>query len=190
MKSNTTFMACCGLFCSFIAGAATANDTPVNLNIHGQLVNVPQDICHIELSKDSMAFTNAANTLPKQGEYNSWYVTPLLISVKSKNIYNFDNTCGVLIANGHLGIKVIGIPGDAENDTLANTMAGDSAAQGVGINLFTDPDTTQKINSFIDMSKAGFSGHTLISVGMVRLNGKTVTPGDIQSSVTFELVTL
>ncbi|CCJ71708.1 hypothetical protein BN137_1053 [Cronobacter condimenti 1330] len=69
-------------------------------------------------------------------------------------------------------------------------MAGDSAAQGVGINLFTDPDTTQKINSFIDMSKAGFSGHTLISVGMVKLNGKTVTPGDIQSSVTFELVTL
>ncbi|WP_152413270.1 hypothetical protein [Cronobacter condimenti] len=81
MKSNTTIMACCGLFCSFLAGAATANDTPVNLNIHGQLVNVPQDICHIELSKDSMAFTNTANTLPKQGEYNSWYVTPLLISV-------------------------------------------------------------------------------------------------------------
>ncbi len=191
MKKKLLFVAYCSLLVSSVSWATTAsNDTAATLSVTGQLTDIVKDSCHLELNKNSMTLTAKTDELPKQGEYNSWYTQPLLISVLPDNTSAPENSCGLLIANGELGVKVSGTPDNADGTTLANTLTGDTAASGVGINLFEAPDDVLNINSFIDMSRSGYSGQMLIQLEMVKLNGQTVKTGAVQSNLTVELVTL
>ncbi|WP_312315481.1 fimbrial protein [Atlantibacter sp.] len=177
-----------------LMGAAQADVVvkDATLSVNGVLKETTPSGCVVTLSKTSLNLTGNTSdgSIPDQGQDAKTF-EPLKLVVKPQNSLTSGDTCMPQLMNGKIAFKVTGIGDEVEGTVLANTLAGDSAAAGVGVGIYATDGSPIPLNSNVSLlDPKSNSGTAWIGLGLVKLKGKTITEGSIQSSLTVEVAHL
>lgn len=188
MKKTLLSMACCGLFTAMFTHTALATaDTPATLQISGTITNASSEGCHVDFGNvTTVDLTNSLEDMRSEGTSDSAQAKPLLIYVKGDSA---DGECSRLMSENQIALKFAGTPDNANGNTLANALSGDTAATGVGVEIFHLSHVVP-VNSQVELTNAGSTGNMAIDLQLVKLNGQTAKEGRIQSNLTVEVVRL
>lgn len=157
----------------FMVGAAQATDHSAVVDINGSLTGDHSE-CTVQTDLSSVDLSGEIADLPEQNTYANDKATTLNYSVESTG-----ESCYNRVALQFHGVA------DATGTVLANTEAGESAAKGVGIGLFTSNNDPLKLNDqFIPHTQGSFL------LQLVKLNGQTPVEGFVYSALTIDVVRL
>lgn len=179
MKKITSALA---LSIVFAAGAVHAenNDVAATLSVSGTVKDASTG-CTVEFVQPTVDMgSRDISSLPQQGHHvDGAQLTPVTA--------NFIGNCtkpGQLAPN----VSFTGVVDDAAGNSLANTATGSSAATGLGVGIYSYAGNVITPNGNAVMSTGKDS--TMFYIGMVKLNGATPTPGQVQSSLTMQIESL
>lgn len=167
----------------FVMGAAHAevnpNDVSATLTVNGTVTPAPEAICHVELTKSYVSLNSEIDTLASQGANIN---TPQ--EVIGVQLAGNGTQCTAMSMEGKIAYKLNGTADGAEGSVLANSLTGQSAAQGVGIGLYNTAGDVVNVNNSI---MADSSGVTLLGLNLVKLNGQEAVAGGVQGTLTIQV---
>ncbi|EMN3919237.1 fimbrial protein [Citrobacter farmeri] len=164
----------------FVMGAAQAetnpNDVSATLTVSGT-VTASQSVCTVSLEKSSIALSADVSNLVAQGVTNT-AVDTVDLSITG------DDQCADLVSQGKMAYKFLGTADAAAGTSLANTAAGEGAANGIGIALY---DTLGQVLSINKDTMAASSTASHLGLGLVKLDGVEATAGSVQGALTIQI---
>lgn len=164
----------------FVVGAVHAetnpNDVSATLTVSGS-VTASQSICTVNLGQSSIALSADVTSLVSQGAST----TP--VNTVDMTI-DGDDQCKTLVSEGKMAYKFLGTADNAMGTSLANTVAGDGSAAGIGIALYDNAGQVLSINKD---TIAATSTASHLGLGLVKLDGQEATAGSVQGSLTIQI---
>ncbi|EOI3503125.1 fimbrial protein [Cronobacter dublinensis] len=180
MKKTILGLAVSAMFMAGTVQAETnANDVSATLSITGS-VTPAEFSCAVQLSTNTINMVVDTDKLVPQGQNGlaEGNNESLFISVAG------DDQCAVLAGEGKIAYKFVGTADNADGTVIANSATGDNAAAGVGIGLYDDAGNVIKINDDTVVAK---TTKNMLVLSAVKLNGQTVTTGNLSGSVTIQI---
>ena len=163
----------------FMACAAQATDHSAGVDINGMIAKGYSG-CTVTVGSPYLTVDGDIDDLPAQGA-SATKLTNLDYSV-------IPTTGEVNYCFGKVALQLRGVVDTADGTTLAYTLTGEGAAQGVGIALY-NPNTKQPYDVNNTQLEAT-SGGGKIGLQMVKLNGQTPVEGDLKTVLTIDIVRL
>lgn len=167
-----------GAFALLMAGAVQAEtDVPATLNITGNLTGA-EAACAVKVTPATLSMKTQIDDLEDQG-------TPQ--SVKSGMFFrvNIDgNTeCWQKVLANKVAYRFIGTADDEEGDVLANLDTTETAAQNVGVGVYTNAGTPVALNDTLLAS----AETTNMGLNLVKLHRREPTTGTVKSLLTIQV---
>ncbi|KAB0894215.1 type 1 fimbrial protein [Cronobacter sakazakii] len=166
---------------------AAENDVSATLSVSGTVKDASVG-CTIEFvqptvdmgSRDIDMGSRDIDSLPLQGHH----VDGAQLTAVTANFIGNCTKDGQLAPN----LLFTGIVDDAEGNALVNTATGSTAATGLGVGIYSYAGNVITPNGSPVIGTGKES--TMFYIGMVKLNGATPTPGQVQSSLTMQIESL
>ncbi|EOC0417616.1 type 1 fimbrial protein [Cronobacter malonaticus] len=159
---------------------AAGNDVAATLAVSGTVKNASTG-CTIEFVQPTVDMgSREISSLPLQGHHvDGTQLTPVIA-----------NLVGSCTKEGQLAPNLLftGMVDDVAGNALANTATGSTAATGLGVGIYSYAGNVITPNGNAVMGTGKDS--TMFYIGMVKLNGATPTPGQVQSSLTVQIESL
>ena len=162
----------------FMACAAQATDHPAGVEIDGMIAKGNSG-CTVTVGSPYLTVDGDIDELPAQGASAT---NPTSLSYWVNPTTGNANYCF-----GTVALQLHGVVDTADGTTLANTLTGEGAAQGVGIALYDKGNLPLAVNNTQLEAKSG--GGT-IGLQMVKLNGQTPVEGELKTVLTIDIVRL
>lgn len=179
MKKIALLITLVGFLITSIAQAENS-DVAATLSISGTLKDSSTG-CTIEFRDPTVNMgSREIESLPLQGHH----VDKGQLTMVTANLIGSCTKEGQLVPN----LSFTGIVDDAAGNSLANAATGSTAATGLGVGIYSyagypiTPDGSPVL--------ATGNESTMFYIGMVKLNGATPTPGQVQSSLTMQIESL
>ncbi|MBB3324436.1 type 1 fimbrial protein [Atlantibacter sp. RC6] len=164
--------------------AVQAEDVSATLSITGQVTQNDTVPCSLYLNTDYVQLIGKTDTLINQND-NATGGANIQINIGGNS---YSNECKTLADEGKLAYKFVGTADDADGTVLANSDVTYGAAKGVGVGVFVGDSGNNKFQPLRinhDVLTAKSWGNTIV-LQMVKLNGKEVTAGKVQSALTIQ----
>ncbi|ELQ6021564.1 type 1 fimbrial protein [Cronobacter turicensis] len=189
MKSNLVSIAVASCFITSMAHAAMVTpDIPATLNIEGTVNNSGSQFCQISILNNVISLNTSENDLVEQGS-NATSAVPVRFDVSSISQANGGSMsrCDKEIYEGKIAVRFVGIYDNAEGTSFANTLAGEDAAEGVGIGFFNVNATPLDVSDIYNLPGKSNSAAETIGLQLVKLKGQKVKAGSVAGNVTFQI---
>ncbi|EKM0528870.1 fimbrial protein [Cronobacter turicensis] len=98
-----------------------------------------------------------------------------------------DEVCNQRIEEGKIAVRFTGPADEVEGSVFANTATGENAAKGVGVGLFLSSRGRVTINQGAIPVR---TQPLALSAQVIGLTGQEVVEGNVQTSITIEIVRL
>ena len=162
-----------------VAGAAhattNANDVSATLSVTGSVTK--EFSCAVNVSKNTVDVSADINELVAQG-VNALPKETIELTVTG------DTDCLDMVKNNKIAYSFHGTADDVQGNVLANSLTDSSAAQGVGVGLYTFQGEVIELNK--DTIPAT-NVQTQLGLSVVNLAGKTATAGSVQGALTIQI---
>ncbi|MDT3610221.1 fimbrial protein [Cronobacter sakazakii] len=159
---------------------AAENDVSATLSVSGTVKDASEG-CTIEFVQPTVDMgSRDIDSLPLQGHH----VDGAQLTAVTANFIGNCTKDGQLAPN----LSFTGIVDDAEGNALVNTATGSTAATGLGVGIYSYAGNVITPNGSPVIGTGKES--TMFYIGMVKLNGATPTPGQVQSSLTMQIESL
>ncbi|AZP31692.1 fimbrial protein [Cronobacter sakazakii] len=179
MKKFTSILALSAMLAAGIAQAED-NDIAATLSISGTVKDTTAG-CTIEFVQPTVDMgSRDIDSLPLQGHH----VDGAQLTAVTANLIGNCTKDGQLAPN----LSFTGIVDDADGNALVNTATGSTAATGLGVGIYSVAGNVITPNGSPVIGTGKES--TMFYIGMVKLNGATPTPGQVQSSLTLQIESL
>jgi type 1 fimbria pilin len=175
MKKSLMYLAMLGLLTS---GLASAKEYSAVMEINA-VVNPKVMTCSVIPSDSSISLLELPETLIKQGDDATKPVVVHLSVVGAEE-------CDQMISQGRMAYRFTGVSDEAGGTALANSLSDSSAAKGVAIGIFDGSNKPIALNSGLLPAK----DDTIFGLQMVQLKGQEAVGGNINTSVTIDIVRL
>ncbi|MEE9682558.1 fimbrial protein [Lelliottia amnigena] len=168
----------------FIVGAAQAsvnpNDVSATLSVTGSVTHIVS--CSVNISSPTVDLSADADQMVNQGDAGSTNVKTVSLRLTGSE------ECSDMAGQGKISYSFLGTKDSSAGTSLANSMTGANAAEGVGIALYNTANDNSIIalNQDTMLASADPAGIDL-GLGLVKLNGQTVKAGSVQGSVTIQI---
>lgn len=177
MKKSILGLAVSAMFVMGVAHAeVNPNDVSATLTVSGS-VTANQSACTVNLNKSSIALSAEVSKLVAQG------ATATPVDAVDLSITG-DTQCSDLVAAGKMAYKFLGTADSAMGTSLANTVTGENAANGIGIALY---DNAGKVVSINKDTITATSTASHLGLGLVKLEGVEATAGSVQGALTIQI---
>ncbi|ELY4301972.1 fimbrial protein [Cronobacter turicensis] len=179
MKKLTSVLALGVILSTGIAQAAD-NDVAATLSVSGTVKDTSIG-CTVEFIEPTVNMgTREISSLPKQGHHvDGGQLTP----VTAKLVGNCTRD-GSVTSN----ITFTGVVDSGAGNALVNTATGSGAATGLGVGIYSYAGNI--ITPNVSVVKATGLDSTMFYIGMVTLDGTNPAAGQVQSSLTLQVLTL
>ncbi|MBN6044521.1 type 1 fimbrial protein [Citrobacter sp. ku-bf4] len=173
-----------------LRAAETTQDSGQDFVVYGRLERVKSS-CTVLMSKYVLSLHHSATLLPEQG-------SPVTSMVPDDHIYiqlGGDN-CDAEEGYKNIGLKFVGKADDIDGSVLENTDTSESAATGIGIQLFGMDKSAIVPNVTIARFPAAVSGdgspttHPAsfpLNLALVKLKNSSVTLGSVKTNLTVQI---
>lgn len=175
MQKKLMYLAVLGLLTS---GLASAKEYTATMDIIA-FVNPKVTMCSVIPSDSSISLLELPETLIKQGDDAT---KPVIVHLYVTGA----EECEQLISQGKMAYRFTGVADEADGTALANNLTDSSAAKGVAIGIFDGSKKPIALNSGLLPAKED----TVFGLQMVQLAGQDAIGGNINSSVTIDIVRL
>ncbi|MDI6427644.1 fimbrial protein [Cronobacter dublinensis] len=162
----------------FATGMASAEDVSAVVSIDGTVSAPAEGWCAVMPEKTAITLTGITDRLTAQGVSAT---NPEHLRI----VITGDSNCQERIKGQHVALNFVGKTVDSDNTVLANTVADDSAAAGVGIGFFDSTNNPAEINSAgVIVPAAQYLDYGL---ELVKLNGQTPVAGKVHGTLTIDV---
>lgn len=160
----------------FMVGAAQASDHSAVVDINGSLTGDHSE-CTVQTDLSSVDLSGEIVDLPQQGVFINDIATKLNYTVESTG-----ESC-----YGRVALQFHGVA-DPTGTVLANTDTGETAAKGVGIELF---DSARNLNTPLNINSQIIPHFPdSLYLQLVKLDGQTPVVGTVNGALTIDIVRL
>lgn len=160
-------------------GTAFADDTPATLVVTGKLLSSLNCTPVLDRTVANLG-TASIDTLPIIGESYAGAV--------SEDTY-FVDFKGDGCANMSYGVKFIGAA-DPTGQALENTLTGEGAATGIAVNMYDSQGNLITPNTGTKLVGDIYNQHYPFHLNMAKISDALAKPGNVQASLTVEVVAL
>ncbi len=165
----------------FFSGAFAANDLSAGLTISGNL-NTVSDCKPLISQAVADLGQKAMKDLPYIGESSNASVL--------ETAY-FVDLSGKECTNTKIGLKFLGDADDETGQALQNTRNGDDAAKGIAVNIYDAQGSIITPNVSVNsVNEEVYHGHFPFHLSMAKSAAENVAAGNVQASLTVEMVRL
>lgn len=171
------------LFIMSVAHAVPGDNvvSSANITLNGT-ITAGDGLCTVAMNKKTISLLADKTTIVPQTQLKSNYFDGTLqVSMSG------DAICNQRINEGKIAVRFTGPADEVEGSVFANTATGENAAKGVGVGLFLSSRGRVTINqSAIPVSTKPLG----LSAQVVGLTDQEVVEGNVQTSITVEIVRL
>ncbi|EOI3468523.1 fimbrial protein [Cronobacter turicensis] len=170
----------------FMMSAAQAEPTDnvmssANITLDGA-ITAGDGACTVAMNKNSISLLADKTTMVPQSQLKSnTFDGTLLVSLSG------DEVCNQRIEEGKIAVRFTGPADEVEGSVFANTATGENAAKGVGVGLFLSSRGRVTINQGAIPVR---TKPLALSAQVIGLTGQEVVEGNVQTSITIEIVRL